>query len=95
MDFTTNDRRRKRLLCQKCKERGIEVFLKGHKKECPFTECDCSPCKRIGSRNSITQNYYASLPCPIQGMAEVTELKAEKRDNASNQICSGYKEPLR
>ena len=71
MDITTNDRRKIRRLCQKCKGHGIEVFLKGHKKECPFTECDCSACKRIESRNSIARNHYASLPCPIKDMAEL------------------------
>ena len=73
MDFTTNDRRKKRSLCQKCKGHGIEVFLKGQRKECIFTKCDCSaackrPGKRIESRNSIARNYYASLSCPVQGM---------------------------
>ena len=28
MDFITNDRRKKRSLCQKCKARGIEMFYK-------------------------------------------------------------------
>ena len=76
MDFTANDRRRKIPLSQ-LKKAWHEVFLKGHKKECPFTECDCSACKRIVSRNSIARNYYVSLPCSIQGMADVTELKAK------------------
>ena len=77
MDFTTNVRRRKIPLCQKCNGHGIEVFLKSHRKECTFTECDCSACKLIESRNSIARSYYASLPCPVQGMVETTELKAK------------------
>ena len=46
--------------------RGVALSVsKRSQKECPFTECDCSACKRIVTRSSLARNYYASLFCPI------------------------------
>ena len=47
------------------------MFSKGHKKERPFTDCDCSANKSIESKNSIARDYCPSLPCLVQDMAEV------------------------
>ena len=70
-----NDRKRKRPLCQKCRGHGNEVLLKGHKKDCPFSQCSCHVCKRFDDRNSSIRTYRTAAPLHVEQDVEDKSLK--------------------
>ncbi|CAD5233039.1 unnamed protein product [Bursaphelenchus xylophilus] len=42
--------------CQKCKNHNILVWKKQHKKQCPFTDCNCEKCDLIETRRRLDQH---------------------------------------
>ena len=46
-------KQRKTLRCSRCKNHGILVLLRGHKKSCPFRACSCSKCQLQGEKQRV------------------------------------------
>ncbi|CAI5453355.1 unnamed protein product [Caenorhabditis angaria] len=42
--------------CQKCKNHGILMWKKDHKKKCQFTDCRCEQCDLIDSRRALDRH---------------------------------------
>lgn len=42
--------------CQKCKDHGILVWKKLHKRQCPYVECPCELCDLIETRRRLDQH---------------------------------------
>ncbi|CAK5059508.1 unnamed protein product [Meloidogyne enterolobii] len=45
--------------CQKCKNHGVLVWKKQHKRQCPFTNCSCDFCELIETRRRLDQHLVA------------------------------------
>ena len=68
-------KKRKRPLCQECRGHGDEVSLKGHKKDCPFSQCFCHVCERTDDRNSSIRNYRTAALLHVERDVEDKSLK--------------------
>ncbi|XP_020632272.1 doublesex- and mab-3-related transcription factor A2-like, partial [Orbicella faveolata] len=46
-------RRERKPSCTLCKNHGMRSNLKGHKRHCPFSNCDCEPCVKGRQRRVV------------------------------------------
>uniref|UniRef100_A0A915PB12 DM domain-containing protein n=1 Tax=Meloidogyne floridensis TaxID=298350 RepID=A0A915PB12_9BILA len=46
--------------CQKCKNHGVLVWKKQHKRQCPFTNCSCDFCELIETRRRLDQHLVVA-----------------------------------
>ena len=44
---------RKPPLCARCRNHGVEVLLKGHKRHCVYRNCQCGQCKMTVLRQNV------------------------------------------
>jgi len=46
-------RRERKPSCTLCKNHGMRSNLRGHKRHCPFSNCDCEPCVKGRQRRVV------------------------------------------
>jgi len=46
-------RRKRNPSCTLCQNHGMRSNLKGHKRHCPFSNCDCEPCVKGRQRRVV------------------------------------------
>ena len=48
-----NVRKERKPSCTLCSNHGVRSNLKGHKRLCPFSNCDCEPCVKGRQRRVV------------------------------------------
>uniref|UniRef100_A0A915BBV8 DM domain-containing protein n=1 Tax=Parascaris univalens TaxID=6257 RepID=A0A915BBV8_PARUN len=70
--------------CQKCKNHGILMWKKDHKRYCRFADCTCEQCELIETRRKLDQHLKGSRLTKSKGVIEY----ALPRSNSSTTSCS-------
>lgn len=85
-------------VCARCRNHGIKVMLKGHKKICPHKLCDCSKCLVTKDRQSfiakeIAMHRYeikskSDSDCNLQGikLSLVRSKSMDEKSSLSNEF---------
>ncbi|CAK5056234.1 unnamed protein product [Meloidogyne enterolobii] len=74
--------------CQKCKNHGVLVWKKQHKRQCPFTNCSCDFCELIETRRRLDQHLVARHKNEGfgKGKSSRNKLNLEKGEEENNNL---------
>uniref|UniRef100_A0A183CBS9 DM domain-containing protein n=1 Tax=Globodera pallida TaxID=36090 RepID=A0A183CBS9_GLOPA len=69
--------------CQKCKNHGILVWKKHHKRQCPFTDCTCDFCELIETRRRLDQHIKRRKSAPQGKIVEEMDDGGDESESGS------------
>uniref|UniRef100_A0A914HCS1 DM domain-containing protein n=1 Tax=Globodera rostochiensis TaxID=31243 RepID=A0A914HCS1_GLORO len=75
--------------CQKCKNHGILVWKKHHKRQCPFTDCTCDFCELIETRRRLDQHIKRRKSAPQGKIVEEMDDGGDESESAMSCSDSG------
>lgn len=85
---TTIDAKNMCYFCQKCKNHGILMWKKDHKRHCQFAECTCEQCELIETRRKLDQHLKGSRSVKGSLSKGVIEYASPRSDTSSGSCSS-------
>lgn len=89
---------RKPPLCARCRNHGVEVLLKGHKRHCLYRYCQCGQCKMTMLRQNVVAHQIKQQrdkskchPTQLlsQSSSDTSSLSHENEDSDDEQGTDG------